>query len=1410
MRQFSKIMVYILAVFMIFTYMSANAFATRATDEIEVYKMGNNSITIKWTPYNSGGQIIEKYRVGYSVHNEGSFTYLDVSSSFQSPDYNSINNEFTKKIQNLQSNTIYDITLDVYIAGTPVGGAYNSISTITKIVIDKSIDIFNNPYGNDDVGHIDFAFVAPNEFNGGVISSVSENEIEGYDILVSDTQGEIYSSGQPYRIKYDGLAGINKIYRVSGGDQDLTYNGTQFEFANGTINGKDLLTFSLYKTNQPSADNFGLAKVYYVTIKPVFKTGSIYEDVITSATANYETIETIGTLLPLTITQVSDELVRLEFPQVSSGSMSYEIYRGRISGSLTKIHTEYDDGLRPNILYYNKLSNLVDGDVYFYKVTTLGPGIKSKEISITMNVNPNIAPVLNNIQVEKILTDKTNDTADIIISWDKPLNEDSYADDLSYRVYLNTDSKNQVQNNDVAYDLLSNILLDENGKVVLNTKTDINNSNILYNGYPVVFERITQFSPTDLNGVGTVYAGNDPVGNFLSTGQNYYTISRDGVLVIRTMYRINGSSFLSNIDVPSVLGQPHTIYDSNLEGELPTDYKDSIDLNTTYFIKMDTFNSSVLQKSDYSTTTSFTTPQNIVDTVPIPDNFNVEIIEMDKIGFVWDMLSDSVYDDTDVTYEIFISENGSYDANDFYMIKDPVFTTVLDKKHYLIDTDYTLEDDLPKQIQSNKTYIFKIGTRWNTTDDKGNIITLYSNLGKILAVTTKRTQILDPDVNTPLAPIDFIITDLKSKSVSFQWTEVDDNSTYRIVRTPDVIDPFAFLSITGNGVVSGFINSNGIYTYADPSLSANTLYYFSIRSEAIVEGQTLFSPWITLPVTTILVEEPMALSLVNRSDDGHSIKISWKGKANLNYEIVTKDDSTKNYSLAYTYLGDVNDSNDKTFEYTISGLSSNTQYLIKVRAKDISTYMVSKYCQSILVRTEFNQEDYDEEIEDEEKLRIISDVAKDWQNSAVEEIGYNDTQLEIWIKEDKSSKEAENTPENNYVIDLSQRDEDNKSIHIPLDLVTTLQEKSNTLEIKLESGSIFIKPGILDTQNLGEKLDFEYVKNKIINLEVNKVKEEDVKLLINDDNYIASDMVNVSLKLIGYKNSIEELNDSITQRIDNLINAQQSIIEYKNIEGLREDIAEDIQREVKNAILQSYIAETTITIPEDNKLRIEMPFILDKSGLSDKYVVYLKSGLAQKEIQGTVVDNKIQFETTSLGKIVVLGKKSTNDIKGNVNEEEIRKLILEYDFSNELSNGNFKPNNYATKKDALQFFINVLDHSNNNENLTLIQKAQKIGITDGYSLLDLYEPITREEVAYLAAKAYENETGIEIDKINIGQFEIQDSNIINEKYIKYIQMVLELKIMDSSNNQFIPSKEVTRAQVASILVKVLESIERLK
>jgi len=310
---------------------------------------------------------------------------------------------------------------------------------------------------------------------------------------------------------------------------------------------------------------------------------------------------------------------------------------------------------------------------------------------------------------------------------------------------------------------------------------------------------------------------------------------------------------------------------------------------------------------------------------------------------------------------------------------------------------FTTEDAVDlfgNHLLPNTTYYFTARTRLvvkNRTD--GAIISTTESVETaILPVTTIVLEVTVPDDSQrkPLAPTDFTIALdhdqnqlLSGSSVTFTWKRQEDDVIYQLIRTAQKVSPtdepdsynndpeyesflleYDILSDgldndivyldpapgTGNPTHPGkftYDSSTKICTYTvDRRMFPNKLYYFSLKAVRVNSREPLStgsqSVWVSIPVTTSLIEAPLSLEVVVSAELGfcwtdatygltaEDYKIYAKGPSDIDYKLISRSRSTI-----------VKDTDGETYYGRITGLNSNSSYDIRV-TKGVNTPIYEK------------------------------------------------------------------------------------------------------------------------------------------------------------------------------------------------------------------------------------------------------------------------------------------------------------------------------------------------------------------------------------------------------------------------------------------------------------------------------------
>jgi len=354
--------------------------------------------------------------------------------------------------------------------------------------------------------------------------------------------------------------------------------------------------------------------------------------------------------------------------------------------------------------------------------------------------------------------------------------------------------------------------------------------------------------------------------------------------------------------------------------------------NKIYYIKMYAAKDTITPtppKSDTSLPVSFTTGAVPERLPPSPVNFRMITNEMRQDGATgtekphivleWQKVGINPADYVDtytgqsyaVDYELYMSDKGT-DTGSFTKIGTTEASGVVSFSGFsnsaspVVDaslSDFTgdpaVQGVFGDGLKPDTTYYFIALTKLRIGND-----TKFSKYTQYVAVTTLKGKITQPgdESRIPRAPGDFSIARdtqgnllLDSSGVSLKWTELESDVKYTLIRTPLKIDGNADLNgireykgyLNYKGETSGTADSadTGTLSYDSRSkgflfsandLFPNTIYYFSIRAERKINaGQptetVVVSPWVTVPVTTALIEAPASLDVVL----GYEIGVSW-------------------------------------------------------------------------------------------------------------------------------------------------------------------------------------------------------------------------------------------------------------------------------------------------------------------------------------------------------------------------------------------------------------------------------------------------------------------------------------------------------------------------------------------------------
>lgn len=340
---------------------------------------------------------------------------------------------------------------------------------------------------------------------------------------------------------------------------------------------------------------------------------------------------------------------------------------------------------------------------------------------------------------------------------------------------------------------------------------------------------------------------------------------------------------------------------------------------------------------------------------------------------------------TDTAFTLIGSTDNQHGDIVFTGANDPASTSI--KARVSTFAAPALSAIFGNRLLPNTTYYFKVRTRLVITKKSDNTKLVPDKASidtAILPVTTIVLDIKPPDDSKrkPLAPTDFAIAEdangdqlLSGSSVTFTWQRQENDVIYQLIRTGQKTSPTdtitayqsdpeytSFLPAydqLSDGSVNQFIyldpapgtgykSDPGKFNYdpatrictytVDRRLFPNKLYYFSLKAVRVTRnpigtGYTTGegSVWVSIPVTTSLIQPPVGLEAVNAAELGfywddnapgmtaEDFIIYARGPGDSDYKLMTRSQSTV-----------VKDKDGRTYFGRLLNLKANSSYDIRV------------------------------------------------------------------------------------------------------------------------------------------------------------------------------------------------------------------------------------------------------------------------------------------------------------------------------------------------------------------------------------------------------------------------------------------------------------------------------------------------
>lgn len=531
----------------------------------------------------------------------------------------------------------------------------------------------------------------------------------------------------------------------------------------------------------------------------------------------------------------------------------------------------------------------------FYKIVvktdTTNDRLESMPMDYTLAEDTSKSPVPTGITiVDRIPVTRTvlvdgkpvvQKSSDITISWEKSGNWDEIRE--------NTD-----KNADVVYQVLLNTIEGEN---ISMPYPDLKADGTIYGYFPLKYRRVLYFSSKEVkeNGNRLEYTIK---GFDLFKGSYYEGLDENGNPVIAREEIENSEGYPNHLLANKVYFMQ--MYTTN---NLNRNSNESEDMSDKSVIV--SFTTRAVNEVDVSLPKDLRLNINDADVI-VGDTTQVSNyveLQLDKVDINWNnyipdtTVSKAVYYDlymstrTDLTSFKLIGTTENLKGDIAFIGADDVQSSSIRLVVRSFSKGTIAYTNFGSNLTPNTTYYFVAKTRLSAQGMETDKESAYTTL---LPVTTVKGVIGEPDESSkrPYAPIDFQIAlddegnqIISSTRVTFSWTRDETDVVYNIICSSRILEANEGLYKGENDAIYQSFVANFGNIVLDPSLESlpknfeydpiskecrytfdnwlfpNKLYYFSIRAIKKADDK-IYSSWVSIPVTTHLIEQPGYLEAV--------------------------------------------------------------------------------------------------------------------------------------------------------------------------------------------------------------------------------------------------------------------------------------------------------------------------------------------------------------------------------------------------------------------------------------------------------------------------------------------------------------------------------------------------------------------
>lgn len=644
------------------------------------------------------------------------------------------------------------------------------------------------------------------------------------------------------------------------------------------------------------------------------------------------------------------------------------------------------------------------------------------------------------------------------------------------------------------------------------------------------------------------------------------------------------------------------------------------------------------------------------------------------------------------------------------------------------------------------------------------------------------------------------------------------------------------------------------FTMEDDSNTPNKVNYYYVRTIRIDdEGDNdtvkSASSWAKGSLTTAPVKAPINLIVdysgeyssnpktqtIIRFDapipDGASlltdyiIEVHVKGENDADY-------SNTKYSTYFLGENSEGINGYRRLYYRISDLDPGERYNIKVRIEDrtkdmevlpggSSQYPKSPFSALVSTRTDFDQTDYDKENKYKEYIDYYKEKAEDLKKVSYFELENTGSRNVIKYRDNYGIGELKRFSSGEYSIGVE--DKDINIIYLPSTFLKEVNSNKVTLEIKAKKQQIGIRPNSLGVDITDEINDvIEDMKDYDSDIE-----DYYIRITVDIDDYnhsingkdAISDLVEMSIDVIGSEDTEEKIDDKMIEEIDwaiehnksNLISDIEDELDdgiddeklLDIVQKVLEDVKEDYRDELEDALEYSLDDHTEDDIDElDEDMMILLKPNEDEEDTDA--IVYMEDDRDWEEQSSTSYANAFYIDTNIVTSYILVPSGQNDSITSETYNSEGGSLINKYKLrevftSNEL----LFDNTLISKQKLFSSFARLIGANKDNDNASYL-KNRGIGINSS----NITDYVKREEALNVYVQVFARKNGVDLRTVNILDYNIiEDINEVDNKYKNNLIKGANLGIIELKSGRVNPNDLINIKDTIELLTLIEKGID---